>query len=233
MDFTPLILAGGKSTRMGSPKHLLPMPDGRPLYQHQIELLHRALPSAPAIYVSLAQDSQLDPYLESLTPPRTTANPTGPSPPTYHPKPSLPPHLRISLLRDLAPNLSPTSSAGPAAGLLAALHARPAATWLVVPCDHPFLNPAALRRLCHAYQPPVTCFRNPDGFREPLIGVWSAAALRRLRDRVVESAASTGAGAGAGAGVGNGGRGCGPSRIVRELEGREVTLDEAEGEGRC
>ena len=32
MAFIPVILAGGKSTRMQSPKHLLIMPDGRPLY---------------------------------------------------------------------------------------------------------------------------------------------------------------------------------------------------------
>ncbi|GAB1317796.1 Molybdenum cofactor biosynthesis bifunctional protein [Madurella fahalii] len=220
MDFTPLILAGGKSTRMGAPKHLLPMPDGRPLYQHQIDLLHRTLPNAQAIYLSLAQDSQLDPYLRSLTPPSIatttalspTTDPTSPPGTACYPRPSIPPHIRISLLYDLAPDPSLTSSAGPAAGLLAASHALPTATWLVIPCDHPFLTPAALRRLCHAYQPPVTCFRNREGFREPLVGVWGPAALGRLRDRATES---TGASAGAG------GRGCGPSRIIKELEGRE------------
>ncbi|KAL8336011.1 hypothetical protein RB601_000041 [Gaeumannomyces tritici] len=56
----PLLLAGGRSTRMGSPKHLLPMPDGRPLYQHLAEALQAACPECPAVHVSLAYDSPLD-----------------------------------------------------------------------------------------------------------------------------------------------------------------------------
>lgn len=35
-----LLLLGGRSTRMGQPKHLLPHPrSGKPLYQHHIETL--------------------------------------------------------------------------------------------------------------------------------------------------------------------------------------------------
>ncbi|KAK4099160.1 hypothetical protein N658DRAFT_525780 [Parathielavia hyrcaniae] len=66
MTFTPLILAGGRSTRMQSPKHLLVMPDGRPLYQHQLDVLAATCPDAPAIYISLAQDSILDDFLRSV-----------------------------------------------------------------------------------------------------------------------------------------------------------------------
>lgn len=56
----PLLLAGGRSTRMGSPKHLLPMPDGRPLYQHLAEELQAACPECPVVHVSLAYYSPLD-----------------------------------------------------------------------------------------------------------------------------------------------------------------------------
>ncbi|KAK4111706.1 hypothetical protein N656DRAFT_829969 [Canariomyces notabilis] len=107
-NFTPLMLAGGKSTRMGSPKHLLKMPDNRPLYLHQIELLHRACPDAPVVYISLAPDSQLDPYLESLSTSTTNATtastnpqdenilPKHPPPPT----PNIPQHVQVRLIFD-------------------------------------------------------------------------------------------------------------------------------------
>lgn len=234
MAFTPLILAGGKSTRMKSPKHLLTMPDGRPIYQHQIDLLARACPDAPSIYLSLAQDSELDSYLRTLPTitTTTTASPAAPSPPSHgntntnananadanahtH-TPSSPKGERkpptIHIITDPAPNQpSPSESTGPAAGLLAAHRALPAATWLVVACDYPFLTPAVLRRLCDAYRPPVTCFRNADGFCEPLVGVWSPEALGRLEAEAAGAAGAAG-----------GGRGVGPSRIVRALGGREI-----------
>ncbi|SPQ25720.1 b18cd0c0-f4ad-4005-8551-9f0e2e92d569 [Thermothielavioides terrestris] len=161
MSFTPLLLAGGKSTRMGSPKHLLPMPDGRPLYQHQLDLLARACPDAPTIYISLAQDSPLDRFLQSLTPSQDPPSPpTSPRPTTAPPAPASAPNPNpnkpsIALLRDARPNPA-ARSAGPAAGLLAAFRARPAATWLVLAVDYPLLTPGMLRALCAAYAPPVT-----------------------------------------------------------------------------
>lgn len=233
MAFTPLILAGGKSTRMKSPKHLLTMPGGRPLYQHQIDLLARACPDAPSIYLSLAQDSELDNYLRTLPAitTTTTPSPAAPSPPSHSntntntatatantpPSPKAneerkPPTIHI--IADPAPHRSnPSESAGPAAGLLAAHRALPGATWLVVACDYPFLTPAVLRRLCDAYRPPVTCFRNGDGFCEPLVGIWSPEALGRLEAEA--------------AGAAGGGRGVGPSRIVRALGGREIEVETA------
>lgn len=226
MTFTPLILAGGKSTRMHAPKHLLPMPDRRPLYQHQIDLLALACPDAPTIYISLAQDSPLDDYLRTL--PTITATTT-----TDHPSPietqTQPPNLnptqentttkkKIIIIPDLAPNPTPTS-AGPAAGLLAAHHVLPDATFLVVACDHPFLTVSVLQRLCRSYQPPVTCFRNAAGFCEPLVAVWGPPALGRLREMVEDSEGS------------RAGRGVGPSRVVREVGGRVVDVDGDGGGG--
>ncbi|KAK4243680.1 bifunctional molybdenum cofactor biosynthesis [Corynascus novoguineensis] len=191
MSFTPLILAGGRSSRMGSPKHLLSTPDGRPLYQHQIDLLPQVCPYAPTIYISLAQDSQLDDYLRTL-PSVTDASPD--------PDPVLckTPHIRkvtppaITIIHDLDANTSSVTSAGPAAGLLAAHRADPARTWLVIACDYPLLTQRALERLCAKYRPPVTCFRNADGFCEPLLGVWGPDGLAELERRVKGSSASAG-----------------------------------------
>ena len=208
MTFTPLILAGGKSTRMKSPKHLLKMPDGRPLYQHQINLLTHACPKAPNIYLSLAQDSELDDYLRALS--TDTAVTTSASSTTTT-KSSLAPKPNIAIIYDLSPNPAPSESAGPAAGLLAAFHFQPETTWLVIACDYPFLTPTALQRLGREYQAPVTCFQNRDGFCEPLVGIWSPRALGALAER-----------------VGRGAR-VGPCRVVRDLGGRQIQVGHSDG----
>ncbi|KAL2015208.1 hypothetical protein VTK56DRAFT_6060 [Thermocarpiscus australiensis] len=199
MAFTPLILAGGKSTRMRSPKHLLTMPDGRPLYQHQIDLLRRACPESPIIYLSLAQDSQLDDYLQK----KHDATSTNSHEP--RPSPSSPTGPKLELIYDLDPNET-DQSAGPAAGLLAAFRSQPQTTWLVVACDYPLLTVEALERLCRAYEPPVTCYRNRDGFCEPLVGIWGPEALRRLSENVKKKGRS------------------GPSAVVRELGGKQIEM---------
>lgn len=192
---TPLILAGGKSTRMKSPKHLLKMPDGRLLYQHQSELLARACPQSPVLYMSLAQDSDIDnKHLD--TSPETEKDSRLSAPSATAPK--------IEVIRDLQPNKT-DQSAGPAAGLLAAFSSDPHATWLVIPCDSPFLDPAVLRRLREEYESPVTCFRNGEGFCEPLIGIWGPEALGRLAENAARGRA-------------------GPSAVVRELGGKQIEL---------
>jgi molybdopterin-guanine dinucleotide biosynthesis protein A len=75
---------------------------------------------------------------------------------------------------------------GPAAGLLAAHAAHPAATLLVLGCDYSLLPPAALQQLILEYEPPLTCFVNTEGFTEPLIAVWSPEALEALVEEVRE-----------------------------------------------
>ncbi|KAK4236061.1 bifunctional molybdenum cofactor biosynthesis protein [Achaetomium macrosporum] len=249
MTFTPLLLAGGKSTRMRSPKHLLRMPDGRPLYQHQLDLLARVCPDAPTIYISLARDSALDDYLRTLptttTPPSNdtptgTPNPTvkiiydlspaqlllpsGSSPSTSKP----PPSQESSQER---PQESPQESAGPSTGLLTAYHSLPAplrstTAWLVIACDYPLLTASCLQTLCRAARgqesSPVTCFRNVDGFCEPLVAVWRAEGLRRLGDLVMEQ---LGKRENEERGRGKG-RGVGPSRVVREGGGLMLDVNQ-------
>ncbi len=48
-----LLLIRGQSLRMGIRKEILPFPDGRPAFEHVLETLHSAVPSAQTIYVSL------------------------------------------------------------------------------------------------------------------------------------------------------------------------------------
>jgi len=162
LQLWPLLLAGGRSTRMGRAKHLLQMPDGRPLYQHQLDLLRAACPEAPVLYVSLARDSLTDPLLRSGDVSAGT------------------PGCKLEIIYDLQDNSEADISAGPAAGLLAAHHAHPDSTWLVLACDYPLMTSDALVRLRSSYQAPVTCFRNAEGFCEPLVAVWSPVALARL-----------------------------------------------------
>jgi molybdopterin-guanine dinucleotide biosynthesis protein A len=180
----PLILAGGKSTRMGSPKHLLPMPDRRPLYQHQIDLLHKSCPEARTIYISLAHDSELDGFLHQASRQSQSLTPEGP---------------KIEMIIDKETSQSEESK-GPASGILAAFQHDPDATWLVVACDYPCITTSALNQLKTEYKPPVTCFRNLEGFCEPLLGIWSPQAIRHLKENCEKGKLS-------------------PSKAIKELDG--------------
>jgi molybdopterin-guanine dinucleotide biosynthesis protein A len=160
-----LILAGGHSSRMGSPKHLLPLPDG-PLYLHLIQILHKALPNITTYYISLADRSVTDERLRN-----------GNANIVY--TPSAPTTIILSIITDTA-----LTEMGPAAGLLAAHKHDQSATWLVIACDYPLLKAAAVSQLVDSYEEPATCFRNDEGFSEPLLGIWSPQALSNLRENV-------------------------------------------------
>ncbi|KAF5594790.1 bifunctional molybdenum cofactor biosynthesis [Fusarium pseudoanthophilum] len=162
----PLILAGGKSTRMGSPKHLLPMPNGHPLYQHQIEVLRKACPETETVYISLAQDSEMDELLQNA------------SKVSYEVTPG---ENSIEIILDLESSQGHESN-GPATGLIAAYESDPEATWLVVACDYPSITADALQDLQSRYKAPVTCFCNKEGFCEPLLGIWSPEAISHLKE---------------------------------------------------
>ncbi|KAF4960786.1 hypothetical protein FGADI_729 [Fusarium gaditjirri] len=160
------VQAGGKSTRMGLPKHLLMMPDGRHLYQHHIEVLRKACPEAETVYISLAQDSEMDELLQNVSKISYEATPGENS---------------IEIILDLESSQGDESK-GPAAGLFAAYESDPQATWLVVACDYPSITADSLQGLQACYKPPVTCFQNQEGFCEPLLGVWSPEAISHLKE---------------------------------------------------
>ncbi|KAL8352587.1 hypothetical protein RB601_002753 [Gaeumannomyces tritici] len=168
----PLLLAGGPSARLGFPKHLLRMPDGRPLYQHQLDRLHRACPGADALYVSLGRSSVLDGFLRDVARPllprrRGSAAASTPGP--------------IAVVYDREER---DALGGPVAGLLAAHDADPDAAWLVLACHYPLLTGDVLARVRDLHEGALTCVRGPDGEPEPLIGLWSPEALRELAARV-------------------------------------------------
>jgi molybdopterin-guanine dinucleotide biosynthesis protein A len=161
-----LILAGGHSSRMGSPKHLLPLPDG-PLYRRLIEILHQAMPDTKTIYFSIAHRSTLDDTLRNghilLSQPGDED--------------------LISIQLELVSDVT-EQEIGPAAGLMAAFSIDPTATWLIVACDYPLLQAEAMHQLLDCYEAPVTCFKNAEGFSEPLLAIWDPGALQTLSKNV-------------------------------------------------
>ena len=84
---------------------------------------------------------------------------------------------RFSVLLDSA------SVPGPAGGLIAAWKHDPVAAWLVLACDMPALEHAALGALVASRDPDrgATAWRSPDdGLPEPLCAIWEPATLARL-----------------------------------------------------
>jgi molybdopterin-guanine dinucleotide biosynthesis protein A len=161
-----LLLAGGHSSRMGTPKHMLPLPStGQPLYQHLIRVIHASAPDTKNIYISIATTSSQDAALQYGVYSFTTA--TGEQ------------NIELVKIAD-----DEAEEIGPAAGLLAAHRYDPDASWLVVACDFPLLEAGALRQLREAFEPPVTCFVNGEGFAEPLLAIWTPEALRSLKENV-------------------------------------------------
>lgn len=175
----PLLLAGGMSSRMGSPKHLLVRPDGEVAYRHAMRLLRAALPQVEEMCVSVRDEEQVGQFGEAD-------------------------ERVVRFLFDMDTDI------GPAAGLLAAYAYDPDACWLVVACDYPIVDEEALQQLLKAYEAPVTCFVNGDGYAEPLLAVWSPVALRALAENLRIGAS------------------VGPSRIVRAINGKLIEPERKE-----
>jgi molybdopterin-guanine dinucleotide biosynthesis protein A len=76
-------------------------------------------------------------------------------------------------------------SAGPLAGIVAAMSQQPEGDWLVLACDLPRLDLATLRHLVSSIRPDETflAYRSEfDGLPEPLCALYAPAALPLLRD---------------------------------------------------
>ena len=171
---TPLLLIGGQSSRLGSLDELMQFYDGGYSFQHALNVLHSAVPTATSIYVSLHTEVQVEDFkskMASSSLPRV--------------KPSVDDHGHVA-----NPELQPILDGhdednSPAAGLLAAHELFPNATWLVLGSNFPISYPTALQQLVLEYVAPVTCFVDDEGLVEPLIAIWGPAALSSLKEAVI------------------------------------------------
>lgn len=172
-----LLLAGGRSSRMGKRKELLCLHDNEPIYMHLISILQTANPETDAIYMSLrdraaVEDICTNPAISKLSGDVLVLDRSYPTRKST---------LTVRIIYDYDEDKhKDRTDIGPAAGLLAAHRQDPTATWLVSACDYPLLTPAALWQLRHEASGELTCFQNSDGFYEPLLGIWTPGALQDL-----------------------------------------------------
>lgn len=183
IKMTPLLILGGQSTRMGTPKHLLSFPDSRPAYQHALDILQSAVPMAHDVFISVRNQDQLDGISKGLASRGMEQNIAQHSHDHDHD------HETISVNYVPVIDAQHHGDIGPAAGLLAAHATAPEATFMVLGSDYPFLPASALLQLVLEYELPVTCFSSVDEesekeFLEPLIGIWNPAALKMLDEEV-------------------------------------------------
>ena len=162
-----LMLAGGLSSRMGSPKYLLRHPTGQAMYLRTLNLLQTALSSATEVFVSIRSADQIVDFTEATDFP-------------------------VSFISDssVLSSFAGDNDIGPAAGLLAAHEHDKSASWLVLGCDYPLATGRALKQLINEYEEPLTCFDGIDGFCEPLFAIWSPSALNYLKENVVKGVTS-------------------------------------------
>lgn len=172
-----LILCGGQSSRMGTPKHLLQLHDSEYVFQTLLRRCRQVCPESSEYFVSLRDRS-----CSTLTGIR------GEGPASF------------GLLFD---SDTTEEDIGPAAGLLAAHHRRPTCHWLVLACDYPLLGPEEIGHLLANHRGHLSCLENQDGWPEPLLAIWSPAALRQLQENV-------------GQGI------TGPKHVVRQLRAHLV-----------
>lgn len=195
----PLLLAGGQSTRMGRRKELLRLPDGTPMFVHIISLLCEALPESDCVYLSLRNRSALQDLFQPEMVHRASEDLLIID--SVHGK------VSVQVLYDEdVPGYHTHGEIGPASGLLSAYKHDPKSSWLVVACDYPLLSVTAIDQLRQRSAGAVACFRNKDGYSEPLLGIWSPVALERLQRNVQEGIT-------------------GPSFVVRQLDGVLVEPD--------
>lgn len=130
-----LVLAGGKSTRMGKDKGLIPY-HGMPQREYLYHLLSRVCEET---FISIRPDQQSD-FEESMA---------------------------VIVDKD--------AYKGPYNGLLSAHEKYPEVAWLVLACDLPLIDLAALQELIAGRDPNVnaTAFaQKEDPLPEPLCAVW-------------------------------------------------------------
>lgn len=200
---------------MGVRKELLRLNNDEPMYMHLATMLHEVCPGSETIYLSLRDRLSLTDLLDCdnnsvnktvkisgdvivLDPAKGGGNP-----------------LTIRTIYDhdydqeKTKKEKPTDTSididiGPASGLLSAHRHDPKTTWLVVACDYPLLTTEALGQLLREAGGELACFRNADGFLEPLLAIWTPDALRELERNVQRGI-------------------LGPSAVVKQMRAKAVT----------
>ncbi|KAF8155468.1 MobA-like NTP transferase domain-containing protein [Crassisporium funariophilum] len=172
-ELKALVLAGGLSTRMKTQKALLIHPGSSlPMYLHTADLLSPSVPSSTEsesessndVYFSLRSSQLSIPAFAKLH--------------TEHPE---------RVIVDDAER----GDIGPAGGLLAAHERDGGADWVVLAVDFPRATREAVKHLVERSREGqregegVTCYVHEDGGPEPVFAVWTAGALRRLKENAV------------------------------------------------
>jgi len=170
-----LLLAGGESSRMRQAKYALPYVDDCSIATHLLGQFNKAFPGHRGLYISLHRAMLAD-FTQS----------------DVH---------EVTVVCDA--ETDDDARRGPAAGLLAAHDTDPGAYWAVLACDYPLMTSRELARLRAEFTEPVTCFVNGEGWYEPLIGIWSPAALELLLENVRKGVA-------------------GPLQVVKQLNGKGI-----------
>ncbi len=143
-----LVLAGGKSSRMGRDKAQLNY-HGKPQFQVVYQLLSSL---ADSTFVSCREAQAA----------------------AFAPLPTI-----VDQHEDI----------GPMAALLAAFQYNPNTAWLVLGCDYPNMDAAALAPLVRNRNSDAiaTAFRNPDkNWPEPLLAIWEPASFTLLKNAYAE-----------------------------------------------
>lgn len=179
-----LILLGGDSTRMGSPKYLLPIPSTvseigeetslliHSLCLHHIFQVKHGDPLLRTVTLSVRDDGQREDVKKLLEKHEF----------------DLPIDLKVTYVQDSH------ADAGPAAGMIAAWRLDGKAHWLVSSCDYPQVTKFTLeelRKKHHQARKTVTCFVNSAGDSEPLLAIWTTSSLTRLSQVMDETGSTT------------------------------------------
>ncbi len=154
-DLLGVVLAGGRSSRMGQDKALLELGNGTTLLEHQLLLLSPLVPQM-ALSVRDRDYAFLAGKLQTIG--------------------------RVRLLRDVTQEVGPL---GGIASALEEAARRHFAGILVLPCDMPLITGALLKRLLCLWRknprPLVSALQESSGRVHPLVAVWSTRALPHVR----------------------------------------------------
>jgi hypothetical protein len=152
--------------------------DGRPAFERALGILHDVLPGADTIYVAVQNEGQMNEIESRLCHPDSIKHKI-PTSDHEHDHPVTFPTICPIFIEEGRGCDSKNTGA-----LLAANNKRPEANWLVLVSSYSILSPPALQQLVLEFEPPVTCFINSEGIPEPLVGIWTPDALKRLAKEV-------------------------------------------------